>query len=566
MAAKAQFEVDADTSGAVQAVENIGRAAQDATQDIKKLEAEQRRAAESAKREAEKSAQAVEKVGKQALSSIDQLTGGLLGKFKGLYNDLKKVNLGFKGMKAAIAATGIGLLVVALGEIVANWDSIAGFLNSASKGAKDLLKASEDNVKAQQASLDAISEQENVLKAQGMTEREIRDLKIQQTKETITALEAQLVAQQTIKDEQVAQAERNKQILQAIIRAITLPLSLLLSTVDMVGKALGQDFGLDEKFSGGLANLVFDPDAIAQKGDEAIQETQKQLDKLKNQQAGFENQNESERKAREEKARQERFDRLNKENKEREDRIRTHEENVTRIQKEEADKRIKDRQAIADYEHDMDMEAFDASLRDLEKQKADGAKRKKEQDDQLAKERAFRQQLNDLIVDSALGTISALSDLNKIYDQNNKEAQRKAFNREKALSIAQTLVSTYSAAQKAFASQFVLGEPTTLGRAILAASVATAGGLARVASISATKYNESGGGGGTRGGGAPSASQAGLPSQAPQFNIVGQGGANQLAATIAGQSQRPVQAYVVGSQVNSQQELDRKRIRTASFG
>lgn len=565
MATKAQFEVDADTTGAVEAIENIGKAAEATTQDIKKMEAEQKRAAESAKREAEKSAQALEKVGKQAIGAIDQATGGLIGKFKGLYDDLKKVNLGFKGMKAAIAATGIGLLVVALSEIVANWEAISGWLNSASQGAKDLLKASEDNVKAQQASLDAISEQENILKAQGMTEREIRDLKIQQTKETITALEAQLAAQKTIKDEQVAQAERNKQILQAIIRAITLPLSLLLSTVDMVGKALGQDFGLEEKFSGGLANLVFDPEAIAAKGDEAIAETQKQLTKLKNQQAGFENQNESERKAREEKARQERFDRLNKENKEREDRIRTHEENVTRIQKEEAEKRIKDRQAIADYEADLDREAFEADLKRLEKQKADGERRKKERDDELAKEKAFREQLNDLAVNSALGTLSALSELNKIYDQNDKEAQRRAFNREKALNIAETIISTYSAAQKAYTSQLIPGDPTSLGRAAIAASVAVAGGLARVATIAATKFNESGGGGST-GKTASGGGQVALPSQAPSFNIVGQGQVNQLAATIAGQSQRPVQAYVVGSQVNSQQELDRKRIRTASFG
>ena len=201
----------------------------------------------------------------------------------------------------------------------------------------------------------------------------------------------------------------------------------------------------------------------------------------------------------------------------------------------------------------------------MEKQKADGAKRKKEQDDQLARERDFRQQLNDLAVNSALGTLSALGELNKIFDQNDKEAQRRAFNREKALNIAETIISTYSAAQKAYTSQLIPGDATSLGRAAIAASVAVAGGLARVATIAATKYNESGGSTGG-GGGAASASQAGLPSQAPQFNIVGQGGANQLAATIAGQSQRPVQAYVVGSQVNSQQELDRKRIRTASFG
>lgn len=565
MATKAQFEIDANTEGAVQGFENIGKAAQEATADVKKLEAEQKRAAESARREAEKSAQAAEKVGKQALSSIDQLTGGLLGKFKGLYDDIKKVNLGFKGMKAAIAATGLGLLVVALGEIVANWDSIAGFLNSASKSAKDLLKTSEDNVKAQQSALDAISEQENILRAQGMTEEQIRDLKIQQTEETIKALEAQLIAQQTIKKEQVEQAERNKQILQAIIRAITLPLSVLLATVDMVGEALGQDFGLEEKFTGGIAGLVFNPESIAAEGDKAIEETQKQLTKLKNQRAGFEVQINNEAKAREEKERQERFNRLNKENKEREDRIRAHEENVTRIQKEADAKRIADRIAIADYEHDMDMEAFNAELKRLEaKKKADEAA-KKTRDENLEKERAYQQQLQDLAVNSALGTISALSELNKLFDANNKDAARKAFNREKALSIAETIISTYTAAQKAYASQLTL-DPTAPVRAQIAAAVAIAGGLARVATISATKFNDSGSDGSSSKPSAPSGGGASIPSQAPQFNIVGQSGTNQLAATIAGQSQRPVQAYVVGSQVQTQQELDRKRVRTASFG
>jgi len=56
----------------------------------------------------------------------------------------------------------------------------------------------------------------------------------------------------------------------------------------------------------------------------------------------------------------------------------------------------------------------------------------------------------------------------------------------KALLVAQTLFSTYSAAQKAFESQIVPLDPTSTVRAFIAASLATVGGLARVAAISST--------------------------------------------------------------------------------
>jgi hypothetical protein len=60
-------------------------------------------------------------------------------------------------------------------------------------------------------------------------------------------------------------------------------------TVDAVGKALGQDFGLNEKFTGGLASLVFDPESVAEEADKTIAETEANLGKLRNSLAGHEN-------------------------------------------------------------------------------------------------------------------------------------------------------------------------------------------------------------------------------------------------------------------------------------
>ena len=63
------------------------------------------------------------------------------------------------------------------------------------------------------------------------------------------------------------------------------------------------------------------------------------------------------------------------------------------------------------------------------------------------------------------------------------------------------------------------------------------------------------GGGGAGGGGAISA---------PQFNVVGNTGINQIAQTM-NREQMPVQAYVVGNKVTSQQALDRNIVDNASL-
>jgi hypothetical protein len=77
-------------------------------------------------------------------------------------------------------------------------------------------------------------------------------------------------------------------------------------------------------------------------------------------------------------------------------------------------------------------EAFNAELDQLKKQKEAADARDKIRKEDLEKERNYRQQLQDLATDSALGTISALKELNSIYDSDNKGAAEKAFNRQKS--------------------------------------------------------------------------------------------------------------------------------------
>jgi hypothetical protein len=537
------------------------------------------------KKSADDASKSIEKTGtvtEKATQLIDKFTGGLASKIKsitkyskdlgtGLVTAFKAGTKGASSLQKAIISTGIGALVVAVGLLVAYWDDIVGFISGASSEQKHLLAETEKTAQAQQAALDAISLQENSLRLAGKSEKEIRDLKIQQTNETITALEAQLQAQEAIKKSQIDAAKRNKEILQAVIRAITLPLSTLLATVDMVGKALGKDFGLDEKFTGGIAKLVFDPEEVAEAADETIKETQDQLAKLKSARDGFLVQEKQEQAAFEKaatdqaaKSAQERFDILNRENQRREEAIRMHEENVARIAKEARDKRLADTLDIANFEQEEDMRAFNAELERLNKQKEATEAKDKLRKEDLDKEKAYRQQLFDLAVDSALGIISSLKELNSIYDTNNKEASERAFNRQKSLSIAETIVSTIATAQKAYASQFNPPDGTSPIRGKIAAGIAVAGGLARVAAISAQKFQWT-----DKEPSTPSISGAdggGGSIPQPQFNIVGQSGTNQLAQSIGGQFSQPIRAYVVGGDVTTSQQLERQRVRTATFG
>jgi hypothetical protein len=57
-----------------------------------------------------------------------------------------------------------------------------------------------------------------------------------------------------------------------------------------------------------------------------------------------------------------------------------------------------------------------------------------------------------------------------------------------------------------------------------------------------------------------------VPSTPPAFNIVGSGGANQLAGAIGEQTQQPVKAFVVANDVTTAQSLDRNIVEGASIG
>jgi hypothetical protein len=155
----------------------------------------------------------------------------------------------------------------------------------------------------------------------------------------------------------------------------------------------------------------------------------------------------------------------------------------------------------------------------------------------------LEEKAKDELVDSVALGLGAVSSLLK-----------KGTDAQKAVSIASTLISTYTSAQKAYESQLT-ATPDSPIRAVIAATSAVVQGLARVQAI--RKVNPAGKNGSASS--APSVS-------APSFNVVGASPTNQLAQTVAGQVNAPLRAYVVGSDISDQQELDRSIISTAGIG
>jgi hypothetical protein len=223
-----------------------------------------------------------------AISQGLQSVGESIDSFKQLGAVIKTTAVdAFKALKVAIGSTGIGLLVIALGTLVAYWDDIKAAVSGVSDEQKKLNEETSKNLKAEEDKLDAIDGQSNQLKLQGKTEKEILDLKINQTNQAIKAAEVNLLNAKATKDAQVAASKRNKDILQGILTFLTAPLVALLTMIDKVGEAVNKKFGLAEGFTGGLAKLVFDPEEVAKEGDDSIKEAEKTLNQLKEKRAGY---------------------------------------------------------------------------------------------------------------------------------------------------------------------------------------------------------------------------------------------------------------------------------------
>ena len=643
------FEIEG-IQKSVSSVEELQAALKGVETQSKKTEAKVDDVANAAKNVGKSSEEAA-KNAEGATKIVDEAFGGLGTKVKEVGGGIKQLGtsaitsfksavMGANAMGKALIATGIGAIVVALGLIAAYWDDIVGAISGVSSDQKALLAATEAETAARQESLDSLLASENSLKLSGKSEKEIRDLKIQQTNETIAAMQTQLTMTQQQNKAQQDALKRNAEIAQNVIRFLMAPVTILLKGVDALTYGLAKigvlekGTNLEESFSGGIAGLIFDPEGAKEEGDKAEKEIKTQLAKLQNTRDGYILQGRDADKKASDTAKAEAA-------KNAEEKLKIEQELLAQLAKLRAEnivdaeqkaqallelarqagrKELEDKKASAELllEYDRNYALQKQAITDEfaakaeEKRKADeekAAANKQIIDDILAQQEIDkiedqfvkaaaeleRQKVADLEkIKLAGATADQIAKLEENYSGKSKklaeeEAKfKKALKKQeindalnassqvlgsivslvgegsavgKAAAVAQATIDTYTSATAAYSS--VVGVPI-VGPVLapIAAGVAVAAGIMNVKKILSTKIPGPDGAGGGGGGPVPSVPAAPTydPNAALAANTAGQTAQNEI--TLGNQQGSTgatiVKAYVVSSEMSSQQEADAK--------
>ena len=189
---------------------------------------------------------------------------------------------------------------------------------------------------------------------------------------------------------------------------------------------------------------------------------------------------------------------------------------------------------------------------EIENQIKGSAKRQKEIDDKTTADKLANQKLvAETSLQLAHESLGAIGELANAFAKDDEKSAEKAFKINKAVGIAQAVVST----AQGIMAQLAVPQDALTGVNFVKAGIVAATGAAQIATISKSKFQ-----GGTND--TPDIdTSGGGQAQAPSFNVVGDSGVNQLAQI----QQQPVQAFVVSGEVTTSQALDRNRVQNATL-
>lgn len=161
------------------------------------------------------------------------------------------------------------------------------------------------------------------------------------------------------------------------------------------------------------------------------------------------------------------------------------------------------------------------------------------------------QSLSDAVTDNQLAKAEG-------NEEEQEKIRKKAFERNKKLQIAMAVVQGIQGVMAAFTAGSSMGPAGVVMGPLMAALAAVTAGV-NIAKIKNSSYQSAGSGSG-------GASVQGITQvSTPSFNIVGNSTENQLATSLGEQNSKPVETYVVSSNVTSAQSLDRNKVETASL-
>jgi hypothetical protein len=214
-----------------------------------------------------------------------------------------------KGIKTELIATGIGAFVVALGTVVAYWDEIKGAVSGVSEEQKELNKKVDKQATASKEIYENAQLQENSLRLQGKSEKEILKIRIGKLNTAIADEEARIKGLEATAKLEYDAAVRNREYAEMffrlwlegqalIFRAMVAPIDMVLSTANKVSEALGlgkittstineEITKLTKSGADFFAGLLFDPKETKAKSDATIKEANKGLAQMKSDRDGL---------------------------------------------------------------------------------------------------------------------------------------------------------------------------------------------------------------------------------------------------------------------------------------
>ena len=526
---------------------------------------------------------------------VDQLTGGmatkmrtLSGGFQAGIKGVKGLNLGLKGMKSALIATGIGAFVVLFGTIVAYWDEIVDFITGATREQERL---NEQYEKAYDLLDDNIS----------LTEAQLRLAKLKGEDETelLAQLRQELIIQQELTLENIARKQEQLELLELKNQELTLwegikiagttfwkgPAAGVAAYAKFTSKSTEETLKLKKEINEETIKQIGIGAKLQKQDNDAIKAGEDKIENAK--------------KLRLEQG----ADKLQKIK----DDAKLEEEIATALALSKEEKRALEREAIDKHYADLKMKAVlameDSTIVELELRDANRlAKAEQEaiwKEEDLAEEEAEKERLQQIKDDDIADKQKILDDLLEMEEKKRKFAEDTLDNaarmagEETKLGRALLLAKQLIAAKAFLISIGALKAKATVVQAEAAvegtaAGVEVGGSVAKAANsapppanafpiiaaittgigimasiMSAVKATKSAASkaGGTGGGSTPTMT----PIAAPSFNVVGQSDTNQLAETITGTKQEPIQAYVVSNDVTTAQGLERNIVEGATI-
>jgi hypothetical protein len=522
----------------------------------------------------------------QAALAIQQGVQGIREAIPAFKQLGKTAKTALQGIKSGIAATGIGLLVVAVGTIVAYWDDISAAMGgAAAEGQKLLDQASEQAEYANKQYQDSVK-YADLLRAEGKTEEEILAVQEQKLKAAIVEQEAAVKQAKLNKDIAIESTKFNQKVLQGILSLMLAPIENLISVYNKIASVVP---GLSKigSLSGTLSATFVNVEDTAKEADATIAQAETALNDLKLAEVQFQKNKKAKRQSRfkeEQREQAEQNKKLQDLERQRlqnlEDQRNAFLDRIAQIEEENYQRTLSDEErelrAVQDKYFELEtlaennaeqlaiieearlneeneirlryaQEAYDAQKEIDDQAKADKDERDKQ-------EKADAKALADYRIQVAQQSLTAIGDIAELFNKGNEKQQKRAFQVQKAVGIAQATINTAQAITKVFAETTDF-TPTQSLRIANAVGIGLAG-AAQIASIASQQF--------TGGGNVESPSDIGAGGgevQAPSFNVVGDSGINQLAQL----QQTPTMAYVVSGEVTSAQALDRNRVTNATL-